>query len=126
MPAVRLAEAAAGQGSTVHKYLFAHRSPALGGALGACHALELPFVFGTVDAPALRAFVGEGEAVRALSEAMQDAWLAFAREGRPRAAALGSWPSYEAPRRSTMRLDLESGLEDDPLAAERRFWDGIL
>jgi len=126
VPAIRLAEAAAGQGSVVHKYLFGHASPALGGKLGACHALEVPFVFGGLEEPAVRAFVGEGERVEALSEAMQDAWLAFAREGRPALPGLAEWPVYETGRRATMRLACESRLEHAPLDPERRFWDGLL
>jgi len=126
VPAIRLAEAAAEQGSAVHKYLFGHASPALGGALGACHALEVPFVFGGLEEPAVRAFVGEGDAVQALSDAMQDAWLAFARDGRPAAAGLAPWPAYETGRRATMRLERESRLEHAPLEPERSFWDGLL
>lgn len=126
LPAIRLAEAAAGQGSAVYSYLFGHASPALGGALGACHALEVPFVFGGVDEPAVRAFVGEGEEVRALSGAMQCAWLSFARDGRPAAPALGPWPAYDAERRVTMRLERASCIERAPLDAERRFWDDLL
>jgi carboxylesterase type B len=49
IPAIRLAEAhATGPGATF-MYEFAWRSPAFGGRLGACHGLEIPFVFDTLD-----------------------------------------------------------------------------
>ena len=102
LPAVRLAEAATAHGSPVQKYLFSYGSPALGGILGSCHALEVPFVFGTHAMPGLRAFVGEGTAVDALSESMQQAWLAFAR-GDSVSSGFGGWEQYETERRRTLR-----------------------
>ena len=48
IPAIRLAEAQLAHGP-VFFYRFDWPSPANGGRMGACHALELPFVFETVD-----------------------------------------------------------------------------
>lgn len=126
VPAVRLAEAARRHAPHVYKYLFTWRSPALGGLLGSCHALEIPFVFGTTDVPALRGFVGEGEGVGRLSGYMMDAWLSFARSGSPRAEGLGEWPAYDGERRATMLLGEACGAADAPHDAERAFWDGLL
>jgi para-nitrobenzyl esterase len=56
---------------------------------------------------------------------MSRAWLAFAREGAPGAASLPSWPAYEIGQRSTMLLDTECVVVDDPAAEERRLWDGL-
>ena len=55
----------------------------MGGMLGACHALELGFVFGTHGEPGMADFSGSGPAADALSERMMDAWLAFAKSGDP-------------------------------------------
>jgi para-nitrobenzyl esterase len=127
IPAVRLAEAAHAQGSPVWKYLFTWCSPALNGALGSCHALELPFVFGTATTLAgLRSFVGEGPALKALSARMQEAWLAFARDGAPVSRMLGDWPHYTPERRSTMVLGETCRVEHAPRDLERAFWDGLL
>ena len=53
-PARRLGEAHAGTGTgRTFAYDFRWRSPACGGRLGACHGLELPFVFGTLAAATL-------------------------------------------------------------------------
>lgn len=45
IPADRLAEAQAAHLRQVFAYRFDRRSPIAGGALGACHALDVPFVF---------------------------------------------------------------------------------
>ena len=124
IPSLRMCEAQAATGTAVYDYLFTWRSPAMGGLLGACHALEIPFVFGTLTTPGIERFAGEGPEALALSEKMQDAWLAFARTGNPSTDALGAWPTYDGSRRSTMILDAETRVEDAPLEAERAYWDG--
>ena len=124
IPSLRMGDAQSARGTAVYDYLFTWRSPALGGLLGSCHALEIPFVFGTLTTPGVERFTGEGPEALALSEKMQDAWLAFARTGNPSTDALGEWPVYDAGRRATMILDAEPRIEDAPLEAERSYWDG--
>jgi para-nitrobenzyl esterase len=124
IPALRMCEAHSAAGSTVYDYLFAWRSPALGGLLGSCHALEIPFVFGTLTTPGVERFTGSGPEALALSEKMQDAWIAFARTGNPSTEALGAWPAYDSSRRATMVLDTDCRVEDAPLEPERAYWDG--
>ncbi|MER7476127.1 carboxylesterase family protein [Streptomyces sp. NPDC126510] len=50
--------------------------------LGACHALELGFVFDTGDVPESRKLAGEG-APQELADAMHGAWVRFATDGDP-------------------------------------------
>jgi para-nitrobenzyl esterase len=57
---------------------------------------------------------------------MQDAWLAFARTGRPRAAGLPEWPAYAPPRRATMVFADEPQVVDAPQEVERAVWDEVL
>jgi carboxylesterase type B len=45
IPAIRLADAHATSTSATYMYEFGWRSPQFDGGLGACHALEIPFVF---------------------------------------------------------------------------------
>jgi para-nitrobenzyl esterase len=116
-PVTRLAELARAHQPRVYTYLFTWTSPLLDGALGACHALELPFVFGTLADPRIAAFTGGGPEAEALAARMQEAWLAFVRTGDP------GWPAYDATRRATMRLGRTSGVEDAPREPERRFWE---
>jgi para-nitrobenzyl esterase len=126
LPAIRLAESRRRHGRHVWKYLFTWASPALDGAVGSCHALEIPFVFGLSGGEVVSGLVGDGEAARALSARMQDAWIAFAREGRPSAAGLPAWDAYDEGRRATMLLGAECRLEEDPFPAERALWEGLV
>lgn len=119
VPAIRLAECQA-RHAPVFQYRFDWPSPALGGLLGACHGLEVPFVFGTLDHERAGDLAGRGPDARALSARMQDAWIAFAAHADP------GWPAYDLERRATQRFAATCGLELDPMAEERRFWDGRL
>jgi para-nitrobenzyl esterase len=123
IPAMRLAELQQRHQPRTYAYLFTWRSPFLGGVLGACHALELPFVFGTLEHPLLRGFAGAGAEASALAERIQDAWIAFARRGDPSHPGLGTWPAYDRTRRATMILGRECRVEDAPREAERAVWD---
>jgi para-nitrobenzyl esterase len=107
-------------------YLFTWESPARRGALGACHALELPFMFGTLAAPTMDRFAGSGPDAEALAERMMDSWIAFARSGRPGHAGIPDWPGYETAHRSTLIWDRKPELAQAPLDAERAVWDAIL
>ncbi len=102
IPSVRLADAhraAAGPGVGTYVYLFTWSSPMLDGYLGSCHALEIPFVFGTVQNPAIQGFSGGGADALALSASIRQAWAAFARTGSP-----GSYSSWDPGLRPTAIL----------------------
>lgn len=93
-------------------YLFGWRSPLLDGWVGACHVLEIPFVFGLQGTEGLAYLTGEGPAADALSTEMMTRWVSFARGKAP-------WSRYETTKRPTMWFDAESGLVDDPRSEER-------
>jgi carboxylesterase type B len=124
-PAMRLAALHAAHEPATYAYLFTWPSPAMGGLFGACHALELPFLFGTLEHPLFRPFTGKGPEARALAARIQDAWIAFARTGRPGHPDLGDWPAYDAAGRRTMILDRRCRVEAAPREAERAFWDSL-
>ena len=120
---VRAADAVTAAGSRTHMYLFTWESPAMRGALGACHALEIPFVFGTLANPGMDKFAGSGPAADRLSEQMMDAWLAFARTGDPNHdGAAVAWPTYDSSRRATMVFGADVRVEDAPYDEERALW----
>jgi len=125
IPSLRFAEHYQKLQPATYVYLFCYESPALGGALGACHALELPFVFGTYESPAQEKFAGAGDTVVALSTAMMQAWTRFAAAEQPAASALPAWARYDLERRPTLELAAESRLVDDAYGEERRAWTGI-
>ncbi|HUI25954.1 MAG TPA: carboxylesterase/lipase family protein [Candidatus Kryptonia bacterium] len=124
-PAMHLAELQRAHQPNTYAYLFTWPSPFMEGLLGACHALELPFVFGTFSDPMMSRFAGSGRAADRLSELMQEAWLTFAHNGKPSHDGLGDWPAYDAARRATMILDADCRVEPAPLEAERRVWESV-
>ncbi len=122
-PAARLAEAHAASGGTSYADLFTWRPPALRRSLGACHALDLPFLWGFTRHPLLAPLTGLDRSAPRLSRAMQTAWTAFGRSGRPGSSKLPAWEPYEPSRRSTMILGRSCSLDPAPLEAERRLWE---
>jgi para-nitrobenzyl esterase len=123
IPSIRFAEAYRARQPHTFMYLFTYESPSMRGALRACHALELPFVFGTLDAPYQDRFAGTGPAVDALSHTMMDTWLSFAKTGNPSNLRAGDWIPYDTNRRATMIFDRQTRLEDAPYEEERAAWD---
>jgi len=128
IPAIRFVEELANKSTPTWQYLFTWATPAFGGVVKSCHALEIPFVFGALDAPGANIFLGEpiGEELRELSSVMQDAWIAFARTGDPNAASLPDWPQWNADGRPVMRFDVTREILLDPMSDERKLWEGII
>src|SRR5581483_3277584 len=126
IPAVRLAETQAALGNDVFMYRFDYATPVFGGVLGSCHALEIPFVFESLDAGA-EMFVGPlSDELRTLARRMHESWVAFGRTGTPAADGLPEWPPYTAERRATMLFDFEPTVVDDPDGGDRQVWAGLL
>jgi para-nitrobenzyl esterase len=118
LPAVRLAEAQCQGGGTSYLYEFAWRSPT--DRLGACHALDAPFVFDTTAHPAARPLLGT-HPHKALAWRVHAAWLQFARHGR------SDWPDYDLTTRPVMSFNHPTcELVSDPRGDERALWDGII
>jgi para-nitrobenzyl esterase len=118
MPSHRLAEAQVAGGGRAHVYELTWQAPGMGGALGACHGLDVPLVFGNLDLGQPAALIGatpspEAEAV---SARMRAAWTSFATDGDP------GWPAYDARDRLTMRFDEESLVTSYPEEASRQIW----
>ena len=89
--------AAAHQGKT-HVYDFGWRSPACNGQLGACHAMEMPFVFNTLaSCTGPQGLVGEAPP-QALADRIHGVWAGFAKTGTL------PWPEYKAATRQVYAL----------------------
>ncbi|MGW5801168.1 carboxylesterase/lipase family protein [Streptomyces bacillaris] len=88
-PLNRLADARVGAEGATYVYEFGWPTPVQ--RLGACHALELGFVFDTLAHPDTRALTGP-DAPQELADAMHRAWVDFATTGDP------GWPSWDARR----------------------------
>jgi para-nitrobenzyl esterase len=126
IPALRLAEAQSKHQTKVFSYLFTYKSPAMGGVLGACHALEIPFVFGGLGEKERKIYPKRSPETDVLSGKMMDAWTSFARTGNPTHKNIPKWVPYDCTKRSTMLLGTEVSLIEDPFGKERRVWEGLL
>lgn len=125
-PAIRLAEQRARRGARTFCYLFDWTSPAQGGALGACHALDVPFTFGALDVPGVSHFTGSGPAAGRVAAQIMDAWIQFARSGQPEDRFAGRWPTYDETRRHTVRIGTTPQVEPDPRQPERTILADLL
>jgi Carboxylesterase family len=90
MPSLQLATAHAAGGGRSYLYELTWPAPAFGGAWGACHGLDVPLVFGTLDRDLAAQLIGTTTPpeAREVSAQMQTAWTDFARDGQP------GWPAY--------------------------------
>ncbi len=126
VPAIRLAEGQVRQGAPVWMYRFDWESPAFGGVLGAAHAMDIPFVWNTLDAPLSRMFTGDSPDRQELADLMHAAWASFIRSGTPAAALLPAWPTYDLERRTTMIWSSDPHVVDDPQGQVRALWKQVL
>lgn len=112
LPARRFA--AAHQGRT-HVYEFDWGSPAFNGQLGACHAIEVPFVFNTLACcTGPNGFVGENPP-QALADRVHGLWVQFAKDGTL------PWPEYKDLSGPVYRL--EAGVAaPEPAWPAAAFW----
>lgn len=114
-PVNRIADARLSQPSAAATYVyeFAWRSPMAD--LGACHALELGFVFDTADSADAAAMAGP-TAPQSLADAMHAAWVTFAHTGDP------GWQSWN-PYRPVRTWDGEANpVVHAPREQERAAW----
>jgi len=108
-----------------YNYLFTWPSKGFGGALGACHAIELAYVFHNFDIPGMDQFSGTGPEAEALSERIMDAWINFARIGNPNHGGIPEWPVYNTEKRATLSLGKECKIINAIFDKERIAWNGI-
>ena len=111
------ARARAGAAGFVYQVDFTSRTDPRRGAF---HTMDIPLVFGTLDAPGSQ--TGTGADARAASAAMQDSFVAFAATGDANHAGLPRWPKYDLARRSTMIFDVHSRVENDPRRWQRELF----
>jgi carboxylesterase type B len=109
IPTYRVAE---GRGEATYMYEFAWQTPVHD--LGACHALEVGFVFGNLR----RGGLAGDDPPSALSALMHRAWADFATSGDP------GWAPYDLATRPVMVFDGDGGrVVPDLRADERLLWD---
>jgi len=119
IPAIRVAEARAGRGSTnTWAYRFDHPVPEDNHRLGACHGAELPYVFDTITRDDVHPRIG-GTPSQAVADQAHRAWVDFISTGDP------GWPAYDTTSRTTGLFSTTITVVDDPSARERTLWNSI-
>ncbi len=118
MPSLHLAEAQTAAGGRAHVYELAWPAPGMGGALGACHGLDVPLVFGNLDRGQPAMLIGETPSPEAavLSARMRAAWASFAAHGDP------GWPAYDTHQRLVQLFDTRSAVTAYPEEPSRLIW----
>jgi para-nitrobenzyl esterase len=113
---------AAKRKAPVYMYSFNWRTPVLDGKLMAPHAIDVPFVFDTLDAVAI---TGHSPAAPPIAAAESATWAAFARTGVPDNPAIPHWPAYTGTDRTTMMIDTKWTVVNDPEHEARLLWTTI-
>jgi para-nitrobenzyl esterase len=113
MPSLHLAAAHAAGGGRAHLYELTYRAPAFGAILGACHALDVPLVFGTLTVA--RDFFGDSEPQEAVevSRRMRAAWVSMATNGDP------GWLPFDEKQRLAGVFDVRPTLRVQQYPEER-------
>lgn len=104
--------AAAHQGQT-HMYEFDWRSPACDGELGACHGIELPFVFDTLPiATGVQGLAGVNPP-QALADRVHKIWVDFATDGSL------PWCEFNPETRQVLQLERGEAVHEPVMPAAR-------
>lgn len=121
IPSVRVTDAHVSAGGTAFSYLLDFPAPSGRFKGYAFHSYDLRFVwehFGPQDPPTPEE--------QRLADAVHAAWVAFIRDGAPRAPGMPTWPAYNEKNRPTMLLGQELHVQDDPQGPELAAWKGLL
>ncbi|WP_426562044.1 carboxylesterase/lipase family protein [Angustibacter sp. McL0619] len=114
MPSLHLAEAHTGR---VHVYELTWPAPGLGGALGACHGLDVPLVFGNLTSGQTAMLLGDDlTEAEVVSAQLRGSWTRFANDGDP------GWPAYDREQRLTRVFVTEPSVVAYPEETSRQIW----
>lgn len=103
----------------VYAYRVDWETPVLGGILRSPHAVEMPFVFKTVEVS--DGLVGTGPTQGEMEDLMSSTFAAFARTGSPNVPGYPVWPPYTLEERNTFIYDTTPQVVSDPDGDIRRY-----
>lgn len=100
--AIRQACNKANQGTAdVYMYMFNWKPE--GNTLGACHGMELPFMFNNIELQP--EMTGATKEAYELADKMSSAWISFIRTGNPNTKGLPTWEKFNETTQPTMIFD---------------------
>jgi para-nitrobenzyl esterase len=117
---------AAQRKAPTYVYEFTWETPILGGRLRSPHTIEMPFVFDNVRDPLVQKLTGSAPDIFPLAERVSDAWVAFARTGKPESTGFSQWPAYSAAARNVMIINTESKVATNPESEAREAIENVL
>jgi len=94
-----------------YSYRFDWQTRNFDGKLYSPHTIEIPFVFNNVNTKAGIVMTGGGEKVAVLAKKVSNAWIEFARTGKPASEGLPQWPAYSKEGRESMHIDYTSSVK---------------
>ena len=122
-PAWKVIDARDRSGSPTWSYFFTWPTPVFDGILGACHGLDIPFVFDNLAAPNVEFFIGSATdcatAHRTIADALAGALVEFATYGRV------AWQPTNG-KRTTLRVDEQVAVVADPERAIYDLWSPLM
>ena len=118
LPAIAVAESHAKAGGNTYMYYWKY--PSAIPNYGACHAVELAYVFNNLDQTI---YTGENIDPN-LAANVQAMWVNFAKTGNPSTKDL-EWIKYDPIQRETMMLDSTCRMEKNPKALQRELLSPI-
>jgi para-nitrobenzyl esterase len=123
VPAWKVIDARDRSGSPTWSYFFTWPTPVFDGILGACHGLDIPFVFDNLAAPNVEFFIGPATdcatAHRTIADALAGALVEFATNGRV------AWQPTNG-KRTTLRVDEQVAVVADPERAIYDLWSPLM
>ena len=123
---ITLAERKAAQPAPVYAYRYDYPSntPIAGTdwTMRACHSCEIAVMSYNYDMRSPRA---NGPDAAEVSRKMSSLWASFARTGTPSAEGVPQWPRYELENRSTMIIDAQCRVTEDPDRRIRQMWESL-
>ena len=107
-PAQRLCENRVVNDTPTWMYWFTWPSPAFGGVIGCCHALDIPFAFDNLHSEGVSMLTGDGIERADIANRFASEIVAFAVHGHP------SWSQFNTNDRPTLIINADTQLVHDP------------
>ena len=109
---------AAQHAAPVFMWYMTWETPVANGLFKSPHTIEIPFMLDSWRR--VPQYVGTGPGPAKMAKQIGDAWVAFARTGKPDCPAIPHWPAYDATTRATMVFDTVSKVVNDPNSEVRK------